>query len=244
MEMLTKMDVQIIINECRHTGARGLGNGSRATIQELTVDFLTPPTDFLGVGGNPAIFVNDDTYTLLGRHHKTWRINKTIAVKEHFLANKPMMVLGIIIHETGHAFNVAAKITNSEANAYIFEIEVISIWFKTKHALLLDFTSADLQEFFELRLPYYRKEIKRSDYLARLVMAIEANQILEGAFDLLTPDETLQKSSPHRFVISTPKFSESNPISFFSKAPSDSIKMDSTKKINAYQNSKPHSTML
>ena len=210
--MLTKRDVQEIINECRHTGARGLGDGRRATIQKLTVDFLIPPTDFLGVGGNPAIFVNQDTYTLLGRHHKTWEVNKTIAVKEHFLEKKPMLVLGIIIHETGHAFNVAANITNSEANAYIFEIEVISTWFKIKHSLLLNYPMAELQDFFELRLPYYRKEIKNNDYLAQLVTAIETNQILAAQ----SPDS--EGSSPHRFVIPTPKLQASNPMLFFSEA--------------------------
>ncbi len=47
--MLTKTDIKKLIDGCRETGKHGLGNGSSATIPELTVDFLTPPSDFLGI---------------------------------------------------------------------------------------------------------------------------------------------------------------------------------------------------
>ncbi len=216
--MLTKIDIQTLINECRKMGSQGLGNGNRAIIQELTVDFLIPPTDFLGVGSNPAIFVNQDTYNLLGKYHSAWQVNKTIAVKERFLEKNPTMVIGIIIHEAGHAFNVAANITNSEANAYIFEIEVISLWFKTKNPLLVDCSRADLQAFFESRLSYYRIETKHCEYLAELVKAIEINKILDPSN--MTINETKNLSGASRFVIPTPRLLDSNPRLFFTSVTS------------------------
>ncbi|WP_156812518.1 hypothetical protein [Legionella tunisiensis] len=118
--MLAKEDILKIINECRKMGEIGLDNGIMALVPTLNVDFLLPPKDFLGVSNNPAIFVNHNTYRLLGKHHNVWKKNKTIAVKEDFLEKDPMMIIGIIVHEVGHAFNVAAGITNSESNAYLF----------------------------------------------------------------------------------------------------------------------------
>ena len=101
--MLTKMDIQSLIDGCREAGQQGLGNNTKATIPELTVDFLTPPADFLGVKGNPAIFVNHETFSFLGKFHPSWQKNKTIAVKEEFLKNKPIIIIGVIVHEAGHA---------------------------------------------------------------------------------------------------------------------------------------------
>ena len=217
--MLTKLDIQILINECRNTGENGLGNGNRATIQELTVDFLSPPADFLGVGSNPAIFVNSSTYKLLGRFHETWTVNKTIAVKESFLQTEAVKVIGVIVHEAGHAFNVAANIINSEANAYIFEIEVLTIWFKTKSPLLLSCSRSDLQSYFESRLPYYQMDLKPGGYLAKLVSEIESNTILGH---LEAPPKAMgdpKFSRPHRFVIQTPRLVDPNPTAFFKDKP-------------------------
>ena len=210
--MLTKDDIQRIIDECREAGSLGLGRGSRAIIDELHVDFLIPPLDFLGVSHNPAIFINHDTYALLGRYHPTWEVNKTIAVKESFLDKKPSLVIGIIVHEMGHAFNVAAGLINSEANACIFEIEVISLWFATKNPALFNCTRDDLHAFFESRLPYYRAEALHSDYLAALVKRIEKNEILDPTeVTLAIPDDTSKAYFSPRFVIPTP----THPIKFF-----------------------------
>jgi hypothetical protein len=49
-------------------------------MDEITVDFLVPPSDFLGVHNNPAIFINSSTYKYLQRFHKNWIVNRTIAV--------------------------------------------------------------------------------------------------------------------------------------------------------------------
>ncbi|AHE66966.1 hypothetical protein Loa_01413 [Legionella oakridgensis ATCC 33761 = DSM 21215] len=80
--MLTKEDIQRIITECRIAGRHGLENGIQATIDDLIIDFLTPPNNFLGVGSNPAIFVNENTYKLLGRYHRTWEKIKPLLFKK------------------------------------------------------------------------------------------------------------------------------------------------------------------
>ena len=177
--MLTKVDIQTLIDACRVVGMHGLRNGSKAVIQELTVDFLTPPADFLGVGSNPAIFINRKTYNLLGKLHKDWKLDQTIAVKECLLTDAPINVIGIIVHETGHAFNVAANIVNSEANAYIFEIEVIAHWFKTRSSLLFNCQKTEIRSYFQSRLPYYLMEVKHSPYLASLIMDIQQNIMID-----------------------------------------------------------------
>ena len=167
--MFTRKDIRQIIEECREIGDVGLNNGVYASIPHLEIDIVEPPGDFLGVNGNPAIFINGDTYKLLGSLHSNWVENKTIALKVGFLEHSPINVIGAIIHETGHAFNVAANINNTEANAYIFEIEVMLKLFKTNSPLLFGCTAADVQSYFASRLPYYNKVVNRNTYVASLV---------------------------------------------------------------------------
>lgn len=175
--VLTKEDIKRIILACRIAGEYGLSNGCKACIKSLEVDFVSQDR-FLGAKENPAIFVNSNTYRLLGRYHQSWKVNETIVVKESILKESPMKIIGILVHETGHAFNVAAGITNSEANAYIFEIEVITRWFKNGHSLLFNCSKLDIQSYFESRLPYYRSEMIKNDYLTQLITLIEQRSIL------------------------------------------------------------------
>ena len=77
--MLTESNIKEIIDECREIGDSGLNNGTNAFIPCLEIDILQPPCDFLGVQGNPAIFVNEQTYKLLGSQHENWVANRTIA---------------------------------------------------------------------------------------------------------------------------------------------------------------------
>lgn len=107
--MLTSEHIQQIIKECRTIGNNGLDNGTHASIPELNIDIVSPPFDFLGVSGNPAIFINQHTFKYLGSLHERWVLNKTIALKISLLQESPIRVIGAIIHETGHAFNVAAQ---------------------------------------------------------------------------------------------------------------------------------------
>ncbi len=213
--MMTKVDILKIINECRITGEKGLRNGYQATIQELFIDFLTPPTDFLGVNGNPAIFVNFQTFHLLSKYHPDWEINKTIAVKESFLKEEPMMIIGILIHEIGHAFNVAAKILNCEANAYIFEIEVLSSWFHSKHPVLARLSNHTIQSYFDSRLPYYHKEIGQNPYLDGLIQKIEMKTILNPAEEHACSHSTQKRKGELAMMVSVPKLRHTKLTHFF-----------------------------
>lgn len=201
--MLTKEDIRDIIEECRQIGASGLRNGIKADIPEIKVDILKPPRDFLGVNGNPAIFINQDTYKLLGSIHRNWILNKTIALKPGFLLKNTIDIIGIIIHETGHAFNVAAKIDNTEANAYIFEIEVLLKLLETDSPLLFGCTKEDVGSFFKTRLPDYNKGQRSNRYLANLIDEIKDQFKLEEI--MLPPAETpkeMKRGVPTIFVTS------------------------------------------
>lgn len=172
--MLTDTHIKQIIQECREIGGDGLNNGIHATIPDISVDIVMPPLDFLGVNGNPAIFVNKATFKLLGSVHTNWIVDRTIALKTSLLNQKPIEVIGAIIHELGHAFNVAADIENSEANAYIFEIEVVRQLLKSNNLLSFNCSAGDVQAYFESRLPCYTQGVQSNEYLAILVAEIKS----------------------------------------------------------------------
>lgn len=177
--MLTMYHIRLLIEECRHMGSCGLNNGVKASIPRLEIDILNPPKDFLGAHGNPAIFVNENTYNLLGDLHDNWIVNETIALKKSFLRTSTIEIIGAIVHETGHAFNVAANIQNTEANAYIYEIEVMCRLFEMKSPLVFGCSEADLTAYFESRLPFYKMGGRSNKYLAQLVGEIKDQFKLE-----------------------------------------------------------------
>jgi hypothetical protein len=172
--MLRIEHIKQIIEECRELGEQGLDSGVKASIPDMLVDVVTPPSDFLGINGNPAIFVNQKTYNLLGALHSSWIVNKTIAVKEIFLAEKPINIIGAIIHETGHAFCVAAKIPNSEVNSYIFEIEVLLKLIEMKSPLLSHCSTKDIQSYFDSRIPYYNIGAGSNEHLVSLIKLVKS----------------------------------------------------------------------
>lgn len=177
--MLAKLHLKQIVTVCRQLGEHGLNNGVKATIPPLEIDILKPPNDFLGVVDNPALFINKETFKLLSAFHKNWVVNQTIVLKDRFLMRESIDVIGAIIHETGHAFNVAAKIPNSEANAYIFEIEVMLKLLETESPILFGNSEKEVRSFFEKRLSYYYKSILGNAYLADLVKTIQAQFKIE-----------------------------------------------------------------
>lgn len=170
--MLTNNDIEHIIRECKTIADKGLGNGNRATIPDLIIDVVKPPNDFLGINGNPAIFINQHTFNLLGHLHSNWVVNQTIALKHELLNRRAIEITGVIIHETGHAFNVAANIGNTEANSYIFEIEVMLQLFRTKNPIMKNCSAKDLLSYFDTRLKYYIQGSKGNDYLLSLIEQI------------------------------------------------------------------------
>ncbi|CEG56362.1 hypothetical protein [Legionella fallonii] len=173
--MLTREHIQKIIKECREIGNDGLDNGIHASIPDLNVDIVTPPIDFLGAGGNPAVFVNKNTFKLLGSLHRDWIVDRTIALKISLFNQAPIQIIGAIVHETGHAFNVAAQIDNTETNAYIFEIEAILHLLKSGYLLSYGCTETDVYFYFDSRLSYYRQGVHESKYLASLMEKIKVS---------------------------------------------------------------------
>lgn len=164
--MLTCEHIEQIINQCREVAEVGLENGKHATLPDLYIDVVTPPLDFLGANSNPAIFINKNTFKLLGPMHSSWIENQTIALKDTLLTEEPIDIIGALVHETGHAFNVAAKIEDSEANACIFEIEVLLQLFRTNKLSQFDCTAFDVRCYFNSRLPYYHAGAHHNAYLA------------------------------------------------------------------------------
>ena len=196
--MLTKIDIKSIIYECGKVATQGLVNGTTADIQSLFIDFLAPPNDFIGVHDNPAIFVSKITFNLLGKDHEKWVANKTIAVQETFLKNHPLMVIGIIAHEVGHAFNVAANIPNTEANACIFEIEAIRYLVNSYHPLIASYSKKDVQHYFESRLLNYK--IIANQYLLTLIQKIAQGTILNNT-NILTNASSLNIKSDSKYYL-------------------------------------------
>ncbi|CDZ77591.1 hypothetical protein BN59_01875 [Legionella massiliensis] len=189
--MLTIPHIMEIIQECREIGGDGLSNGVTAYIPDLEVDVLEPPCDFLGAQENPAIFVNDKTFHLLSWQHENWKENGTIALKYSFLKSSAIDIIGAIVHETGHAFNVAAKINNTEGNAYIFEIEVMLKLHETGNLKLFNCSDKDLKDFFKSRLSYYSKSTAGNPWLTQLVGT------LKEQFDIEEPPKFNEKKTRH-----------------------------------------------
>jgi hypothetical protein len=178
--MLRIEQIKQVIEECRELGEKGLDNGVSADIPDMIVDVVNPPADFLGANGNPAVFVNQKTFNLLGSLHSNWVVNKTIALKEVFLSETPIKVIGAIIHETGHAFCVFAKIPNSETNAYVFEIEVLLKLIEMKSPLLSYCSTKDIQSYFNSRLSYYNIGASSNEHLVNLIKLIKDIYDLES----------------------------------------------------------------
>lgn len=177
--MLTCEHIEQIIDQCREAGEIGLNNGIHATFPTLNVDVVTPPLDFLGANSNPAIFINKDTFKLLGSLHSNWIENRTIALKDSLLNKDPIDIIGAIVHESGHAFNVAAGIENTEANAYIFEIEVLHHLFRANKLSIFNCSALDLRCYFTSRMPYYLTGAHHNPYLIDLIQTIKSEFKME-----------------------------------------------------------------
>ncbi len=50
-----------------------------------------------------------------------------MCISNQIINSKPndMTAIGVIVHETGHAYNIAAGLVNTEANAQAFEIKTL-----------------------------------------------------------------------------------------------------------------------
>jgi len=186
---MTYAEMKRILIYCQVLGFEGLNNGNSAIIPELTIN-LPKHNSFIGVQGNPAIFVSDLTYKKLKRFHKDWIPNVTIAISTAYLFNPRTSyidIIGVLIHEAGHAFNVYAKIANNEANAYVFEIETMFKLFKMR-VLKRQFgiSKEDVGAYFQSRMDQYKLETHNNVYLKLLVdevtniFELQNNQVVKS----------------------------------------------------------------
>ncbi|MCC8624277.1 hypothetical protein [Xanthomonas vesicatoria] len=171
---IRRVHATMVLNGCYGLAHEGLGNGNNANVPALNIDYVAPGV-FLGAVGNPAIFVNAATFALLGAANPAWVLNATIAVAPNFMAMQTMNAAGILIHEFGHAFNVSAGIPNTEANAYVFEIEALARWGASQNNPLstLGCTRVDIRNFLTGRLPQYRIPGNGNPYLNALRSLVE-----------------------------------------------------------------------
>ncbi len=172
---MTYEEMKRILIYCQILGFEGLNNGNSAIIPELAIN-LPKQNSFIGTQGNPAIFVSELTYKKLKQFHKDWIPNITIAISTTYLFNHQTSyidIIGVLVHEAGHAFNVYAKIPNTETNAYVFEIETLMKLFKMS-VLKRQFgiTKEDVGAYFESRMAQYTLDTSNNLYLKILVNEI------------------------------------------------------------------------
>ncbi|KTD62118.1 hypothetical protein [Legionella spiritensis] len=168
---MTYEEMKRILLYCQILGFEGLNNGHHAIIPELRINLPERHT-FLGVNSNPAIFVTEVTYKKLKKFHEDWIPNITIAIDHTYLLEPKknnIDIIGVLVHEAGHAFNVYAKIPNTEANAYIFEIEAL---FKLYKMGILSrqfgIDAKDMITYFQSRMSQY-KIVDNNLYLKFLI---------------------------------------------------------------------------
>lgn len=203
--MLTIYHIRLLIDVCRQMSFEGLLNNERVIIPPLEIDIVLP-NEFLGVNNNPAIFVNSGTYKQLKKFHSTWVENRTLVFKKTFLKEDAINIIGAVIHETGHAFNVAAHLPNTEENAYIYEIEVMRKLFATQSPLLFGCSFTDIQSYFKHRLTYYC--INRQTNT-------ELNDLIESIINEFQLEEE-QQDSPPPPILKSPSFKNNNWPGLFS----------------------------
>ncbi|AUH72612.1 hypothetical protein [Legionella sainthelensi] len=176
-------DIYEIIDMCRIIARKGTSwFHSSVEIPELVLDFRPSSYAFLGKG-NPAIFVNSKTFQLTvdtraqelkeGHSGPQWVENRTLVLSEDIVAPKnsfgSMLIIGIIIHETGHAYNLAAGLKNTESNAYLFEIEILCHMHENKMLYMQDNQLAD---YFTSRMPQYQSGLKTNPHLSKMISNI------------------------------------------------------------------------
>lgn len=157
---MNEMDAQDLIAFCRKIAEEGMPHVEKSvTIPPLFIDWVTGKSTAALGRGNVAIFVNEQTYRLnlftKFSTKRNWIANQTLVIRE--ADHSSFTDIGVVIHETGHAFNVAAGITNNEKNAYIFEIIILyQLFIENK---LRDVTKQDFRDYFNNRIEQYKKAL-------------------------------------------------------------------------------------
>jgi len=210
LDILNKDDLTKLIEFCKDNAKKGIGwlCEKSVDLSDLIIDFdeNKERQSFLGKL-NPAICINNKTYRYgkmqLG-DNIPWSVNKTILLSnELFLPNwklsfKLIDITGIVIHETGHAYNSAANIPNTEANAYLFEIFLLMKIYTENINIIGVFSRDDFTEYFQSRMSHYQKDFSGNEKLKQVVEILNktfASPSKEVEIDVLGP-----KSSNFLFV--------------------------------------------
>lgn len=85
-----------------------------------------------------------------------WEAGRVICISDAIVnaSADSMQAIGVIVHEMGHAFNIAARKPNTEANAQVFEIEMLLHYLdKDKDNDVM--APEALDAFFTRRIPRY-----------------------------------------------------------------------------------------
>jgi hypothetical protein len=225
---MTLEEMQRMLIYCQILAIDGLSNGTNAIIPELTIDLLSG-NSFFGLKNNPAIFVTEITYKKLKHVYPDWIPNVTIAISQSFLDAKktsPIDIIGVLVHEAGHAFNVYGRISNNEANAYIFEIEtLLKLYNMSVLSRQFDISKQDMTQYFQSRLNQYQMNKKNGKYLQSLI-------------DEITETFELENHRSHRVI----EFVTKNAIKihiklgFFKHMNSEDIKLSKDSSFKPYVN--------
>ena len=143
----------MIVNRCT-TDARIGVNGHTAHIPSINIDVVGPGV-FLGVGGNPAIFVSN---ALVARMNPKWTIYRTIVIRKARIKAPNVLATATLVHEMGHAFgHYAGDLKNNEANACNFEIGLLLAWANSRNTPLgmLGVPAEALRGYFSSRAQNY-----------------------------------------------------------------------------------------
>lgn len=138
--------------------------------------------------------------------HEDWVPNITIAISHAYLIEPKrnnIDIIGMLVHEAGHAFNVYGKLKNDEANAYVYEIETMLKLLKM-NILPRQFGlyKEDLQSYFKSRMEQYNLAIPNNPYLKILVEEITHDFNLDG--------KDTKSESPVKFQIKLGFFNKNN----------------------------------
>jgi hypothetical protein len=184
-------EAQALIEICGNVALEGMAHVAKnsVVIPELYLDWIEGQ-DASAIGrDNIAIFVNVKTFALHQitgiAQNRHWIKDRTLAIRKAVLDSESLLHTGIIIHETGHAFNVVAGIANSERNAYIFEISVMLRLYQEQNKWICQYTAEDFSQYFISRMPQYKKGLP-DETLSILIKQIKLNFSLDDMCFLFT----------------------------------------------------------
>lgn len=169
---MDREEIVELVNTCSNYAREGTPYHPEPVILPHFVLDFRPPRGYLK-DNNPAIFVNERTFRLTANNRREekaeaenpdeyvdWVVNQTLVISENVLEEgspkEKLLYTGVIIHETGHGYNVAAGIPNTEANAYLFEIMVLKHLFDVQHEVVQGLTRENLVDYFKMRMPQYK----------------------------------------------------------------------------------------